>query len=85
MRRQGAKGYRVICGRCGACGPYSAIAGDKMAAQSAAIEAWNRRVEQCVKLLEYAPVVRCKDCKQMIFAAMENERTRRRISGDEQQ
>lgn len=43
VRRQGSKGYRVICGKCGASGPYVAITGNKIAAQSVAIEAWNRR------------------------------------------
>jgi Lar family restriction alleviation protein len=45
VRRQGSKGYRVICGKCGASGPYVAITGNKIAAQSVAIEAWNRRAD----------------------------------------
>ena len=45
IRRQGNKGYRVICGKCGASGPYAAIDENKITAQSIAVKAWNRRNE----------------------------------------
>lgn len=50
IRRQGAKGYRVICGKCGASGPYAAIADDKIDAQRVAVESWNRRLDVGDKL-----------------------------------
>lgn len=44
VRRQGKSGYRVICGRCGASGPYVKI-GDhpKLEAQAEAVKKWNVR------------------------------------------
>lgn len=51
IRRQGSKGYRVICGRCGASGPYVLIDGidskeNKIIAQVETENAWNHRAEQ---------------------------------------
>lgn len=46
IRRMGNNGYKVICGKCGAGGPYVAIKdflGKKMVAQEHAKEEWNRR------------------------------------------
>ena len=46
VRRMGNKGYRVVCGRCGAGGPHVSIlsvGGDKMLAQDKAKADWNRR------------------------------------------
>lgn len=46
LRRQGNKGYRVICGKCGASGPYSPIRewhNNKTIAQNLALSAWNTR------------------------------------------
>lgn len=46
IRRMGNKGYRVVCGNCGGCGPYVAIKdwhSDKMIAQSQAKNGWNKR------------------------------------------
>jgi len=48
IRKQGTKGYRVVCGNCGASGPYVAIKiyhDNKFIAQGQAIDAWNRRVD----------------------------------------
>ena len=44
IRKMGAKGYRVICGNCGAGGSYVAIAdfGNKVDAQLSAMKAWNK-------------------------------------------
>ena len=47
VRRQGNKGYRVICSNCGASGPYVSIKewhDTKFIAQGQAIEGWNKRV-----------------------------------------
>lgn len=49
IRRMGGKGYRVVCGACGASGPYAAIKAcrdDKMIAQEAARQGWNNRREE---------------------------------------
>lgn len=49
VRKQGNKGYRVICSKCGASGPYVTIKewhDTKMIAQGQAIKGWNRRVEE---------------------------------------
>lgn len=49
IRRMGSKGYRVVCGACGASGPYVAIKAwwdDKMIAQDAARQGWNNRWEE---------------------------------------
>lgn len=49
IRRMGGKGYRVVCGACGASGPYVAIKAcrdDKMIAQEAARQGWNNRREE---------------------------------------
>lgn len=49
VRRQGNKGYRVICSKCGACGPYVAIKewhDTKMIAQGQAIKLWNERCKE---------------------------------------
>ena len=46
IRRQGTRGYRVVCGNCGAAGPYVAIKiyhDNKFIAQGQAIGLWNRR------------------------------------------
>ena len=46
IRRMGNKGYRVVCGNCGACGPYVAVKDwhdNRMIAQGQAIKAWNDR------------------------------------------
>ncbi len=46
IRKMGNKGYRVVCGRCGASGPYVSIlsvGGSKMEAQDKAKVDWNRR------------------------------------------
>lgn len=46
IRRQGNRGYRVVCGCCGASGPYVAIKvwhDNKYIAQGQAISLWNRR------------------------------------------
>ena len=47
IRRQGNKGYRVVCSKCGASGPYVTIKewhDNKMIAQGQAIKGWNERV-----------------------------------------
>lgn len=47
IRKMGNKGYRIVCGRCGACGPYVStlsVGGNKMHAQDKAKVDWNRRV-----------------------------------------
>mgnify|MGYP004683889933 CR=1 FL=1 len=46
VRKMGAKGYKIICGKCGSAGPYVKIEdfANKMDAQEEAKEAWNRRV-----------------------------------------
>lgn len=43
IRKMGCSGYRVICAKCGAGGPYIRIANfsTKDEAQEAAIKAWN--------------------------------------------
>lgn len=49
IRRQGKNGYRVICGNCGATGPYvriDAFGGIKLAAQEHTINAWNHQARQ---------------------------------------
>lgn len=46
IRKMGNKGYRVVCGRCGASGPYVlilSVGGSKMEAQDKAKVDWNRR------------------------------------------
>lgn len=47
IRKQGSKGYRIVCGRCGATGPYSSVLKctptSREDARRNAIEAWNRR------------------------------------------
>lgn len=46
IRRMGNKGYKVICGKCGASGSYVAIKDwhdNKMIAQGQAIKLWNTR------------------------------------------
>lgn len=46
IRRMGNKGYKIICGNCGAGGPYVAIKDwhdNKMIAQGQAVEKWNMR------------------------------------------
>lgn len=48
IRRQGNKGYRVVCGGCGASGTYVTIKEwheTKFVAQGQAVKAWNRRSE----------------------------------------
>lgn len=57
IRRMGNKGYRVVCGACGGCGPYVAIKEwheNKMIAQGQAIKGWNTRkpMERIVEQLE---------------------------------
>ena len=49
IRRMGNKGYRIVCGQCGACGPYVSISSageDKMFAQNKARAEWNRREDE---------------------------------------
>lgn len=45
VRRIGNKGYKVICSRCGAAGPYSRIEEfeSKIEAQEYAVAEWNNR------------------------------------------
>ena len=57
IRRMGNKGYKIICGKCGAGGSYVAIKDwhdNKMIAQGQAIEAWNTRkpVDDVLERLE---------------------------------
>lgn len=47
IRKQGSKGYRIVCGRCGATGPYSSVLEctqeARANARKNAVETWNRR------------------------------------------
>ena len=57
IRRMGKKGYKVVCGKCGASGSYVAIKDwhdNKMIAQGQAIKLWNTRkpMERIVERLE---------------------------------
>ncbi|MCH5304791.1 MAG: Lar family restriction alleviation protein [Ruminococcus sp.] len=60
IRRQGNNGYRVVCGRCGASGPYVTIKkwhDTKFVAQGQAIKAWNRRTDKLKEGENYNDVV----------------------------
>lgn len=49
IRKWGNRGYRVVCGACGAVGTYSPVKpwhDTKFIAQGEAIAAWNRRTEK---------------------------------------
>ena len=49
VRKMGKKGYRVVCARCGASGPYVAIedcGGNKSLTQMKVAIAWNKRAGQ---------------------------------------
>lgn len=78
IRRQGQNGYRAICGRCGATGPYvkiDAFDGIKLAAQEHAIKLWGQRVKQSGKPMTPEELqggdrepVRCVDCRYLDIA-----------------
>lgn len=49
VRRMGKKGYRVVCAKCGASGPYIATedcGGNKPLTQMKVARAWNKRAGQ---------------------------------------
>lgn len=60
VRKQGNKGYRVICDRCDAAGPYSGVMactqGARENARKNAVETWNRRIDDVPIVGMYQPL-----------------------------